>query len=1023
MKKLLQMVLGAMVFAAGAQAQVTNLWNDQAPVGGTMNLAASNVGGAHGNVGVFTSSTSTSTNEISTYSITGQDWSAFAGLGWTLTADIYITSAQLADGAIAEDTISCTVGGVASSSVTLSNAVWWTPDAWNTVYFTGTFGTSLPNLSSTSAAFVNNDKNNDPAGSNYLIDNISLDVGVLQDVLWDDQNPTGGNMLLTSIADPFATGHGNIGQFTSTANAQQWQNYNTGAMNLSAYAGRRWKSSIDVYLTTAQLTNSAIADDNLYFDFAGTASGWTTISNAGWVADSWNTLVWSGTLPANAASLTAANFIFVINDQNTHPASGPNAYFDNFKLEVESAPQPPKDTLWTDTAPQGGNALITLTNDLFATGHGDIGVFNSASSTNQWTSFGTSGNNWTNYGGQSWTMSFDLYITAAQLADANIADDQIYYSVAGVAGGWKSLGSSGLTPDAWNKITWNGAFAGDGSTLTNVTVQLVINDQLTDPASGDNFYVDNFKFEAATPVAVVEMDILWSDSNPASGNMALVSLADPFATGHGNIGMFESDTDGGQYSNYGLSGKDLGAYVGQDWILSADVYITAAQLADALITDDTIYCQVGGAAGGYTSVSSLSPDAWNTLTWTGTFTNSALALANSGGLFVNNDNATHPVAGKNYFVDNFLLKAVTPVTTNPPPIYIYQTNDVEFVAGEGYSDGALNNQQGWKASANWIVNTASGGSVVCTNDNANMTLVQLHPLGEGTTMSFSVNYKVQGTHVPVNWRYPARIGITSIGTGANIGYDAAGNSLQSAVITLQSAPATANGYRIFGDGWNGPQSAIATGTAATEWALHFSLTMGSAKENTSFTASLENVTTATTYAFPAPETDGVGDTLYAALASGAAYPFFNTGGFQDGLTGIEVLGFTVVYPVEIADQFVLWAEAKGLSGANAAIGADPDQDGLINLGEYILGGDPHAATGADDQGIQPVLDGFTYKFSLIGDPFVVGKVLTTSDLAYGPWTVSDTVNVSADDGQMHEYTFDASGQNVFFLKIEATRDL
>jgi autotransporter-associated beta strand protein len=46
---------------------------------------------------------------------------------------------------------------------------------------------------------------------------------------------------------------------------------------------------------------------------------------------------------------------------------------------------------------------------------------------------------------------------------------------------------------------------------------------------------------------------------------------------------------------------------------------------------------------------------------------------------------------------------------------------------------------------------------------------------------------------------------------------------------------------------------------------------------------------------------------------------------------------------EVANPFAGWAASKGLTGNDALPGADPDKDGIANLIEFVLGGEPNPA--------------------------------------------------------------------------------
>jgi len=115
------------------------------------------------------------------------------------------------------------------------------------------------------------------------------------------------------------------------------------------------------------------------------------------------------------------------------------------------------------------------------------------------------------------------------------------------------------------------------------------------------------------------------------------------------------------------------------------------------------------------------------------------------------------------------------------------------------------------------------------------------------------------------------------------------------------------------------------------------------------------------------------------------------------LDSVAIPGETVAPP---ADPYADWAAAMGLAGAEAGFLADPDQDGIPNGIEFVLGGQPNPALpDANSRHLLPTgaLDGthfvFTYRRSHAAA--VLGPVVEfASDLA-GPWTAAvDGVNAT-----------------------------
>ncbi len=72
----------------------------------------------------------------------------------------------------------------------------------------------------------------------------------------------------------------------------------------------------------------------------------------------------------------------------------------------------------------------------------------------------------------------------------------------------------------------------------------------------------------------------------------------------------------------------------------------------------------------------------------------------------------------------------------------------------------------------------------------------------------------------------------------------------------------------------------------------------------------------------------------------------------------------------------------------ASDAADPDEDGLVNLLEYALGGDPLSSDAAEVMPRPVIAAGkLTLEFTRAGDPALVYEVEATSDLQAGEWSV------------------------------------
>ncbi|VGO15129.1 hypothetical protein PDESU_03710 [Pontiella desulfatans] len=103
----------------------------------------------------------------------------------------------------------------------------------------------------------------------------------------------------------------------------------------------------------------------------------------------------------------------------------------------------------------------------------------------------------------------------------------------------------------------------------------------------------------------------------------------------------------------------------------------------------------------------------------------------------------------------------------------------------------------------------------------------------------------------------------------------------------------------------------------------------------------------------------------------------------------------------------------GLSGDPAA---DFDNDGLLDYGEYVFGGNP---TNGWNDGARASFHGGNYIFSLIGDSNVTAHVASSTNLLDGAWETNETVHVAANDGLMKAYTNDiGTSESQRFIQLE-----
>ena len=123
-----------------------------------------------------------------------------------------------------------------------------------------------------------------------------------------------------------------------------------------------------------------------------------------------------------------------------------------------------------------------------------------------------------------------------------------------------------------------------------------------------------------------------------------------------------------------------------------------------------------------------------------------------------------------------------------------------------------------------------------------------------------------------------------------------------------------------------------------------------------------------------------------------------------------------------ANPYEVWAYIFGLESGNAAMGSDPDGDGMLNIGEYAFGGDP---TDDTDQGVAPVLvsdGGLKYVYRIVADTNVSHAVVTQTNLLVAGGSIN-VIPVSTNlvgGYNVYSNTVDTSVEDKGFLKLELT---
>lgn len=368
--------------------------------------------------------------------------------------------------------------------------------------------------------------------------------------------------------------------------------------------------------------------------------------------------------------------------------------------------------------------------------------------------------------------------------------------------------------------------------------------------------------------------------------------------------------------------------------------------------------------------------------------------------------------------------------TNAAPVYIGQKINIDFLGSEGYSDGLIGGQ-GWNDPSNgWTVATAVPGTASATNVNVNMTLTNRYSeMPEGQTISFEVDFKFLGepedlSSGGVNFfnGYWFNIGLSTSNSGAFVGssqYYAEASRFQRYYL----ASATNHFVRL---GQNSFDPFVATSPMADiaeddNLCMKYVITLGDSVASSTVAVTLTNKTQmigeSGSYAMNSTN-------VYEALiGSDGVYFYIETASLTNetglnSIDGVQVDRVTITVPVlSSGDLYNDWASLYGLSGNDAEPDADPDGDGLNNLGEYGLNGDPN-----DDQNrghITYVVSGGSSDYAhaaLLMDSTVTYTVETAEDLILGPWipiTADGTNTLVETEYEEWAYTVDSTPTKKF----------
>jgi hypothetical protein len=129
-------------------------------------------------------------------------------------------------------------------------------------------------------------------------------------------------------------------------------------------------------------------------------------------------------------------------------------------------------------------------------------------------------------------------------------------------------------------------------------------------------------------------------------------------------------------------------------------------------------------------------------------------------------------------------------------------------------------------------------------------------------------------------------------------------------------------------------------------------------------------------------------------------------------TNADAIADAVTLSIPSGDAYDAWATAKGLAGADAAFDADPDNDGIRNGLEFVLGGEPNPANpGANSSALLPKASqtagnmSFTFKRKDVSEGIGTLTFQWSADLTFPP---ANNVPVGAVDSAAGGITVDVT---------------
>ncbi|MDQ8183292.1 carbohydrate-binding protein [Pelagicoccus sp. SDUM812005] len=124
------------------------------------------------------------------------------------------------------------------------------------------------------------------------------------------------------------------------------------------------------------------------------------------------------------------------------------------------------------------------------------------------------------------------------------------------------------------------------------------------------------------------------------------------------------------------------------------------------------------------------------------------------------------------------------------------------------------------------------------------------------------------------------------------------------------------------------------------------------------------------------------------------------------------------------EQFQVWAQAKGLSGSDLELSADPDRDGVVNLVEYALGGNPLSG---EDRGMFPLLqrkeEGLEFVYQRrrdAEDRGIVYSIMDTRPVDFLNWKEGAVTEIAREtvDADYERVRATTPDDDAFFMKLK-----